>query len=301
MSLPSSGAISMSNMDAEIGVSNTATISLGSNNVRMMGGQANGSSGAISANSFYGKTYQDGSTSARAAPSALFIKQLTGTTTNGIYWVKPASGISATQVYCDMNTNGGGYMLIARSNPAGISSGSWGWQGTAIGSPTTYSAAYQLPIYTWYQAGYSFSEYIFGNQNDNISNNWGPFIYQVVLNSLSTFMTSDTQQSGYSYATLKSNTNIYGTTSFPGMQGAIGYPVSGTTNNFYYMRDCCGFAGYGAYATGMATTYCSSTSVQFYAGPWCSGATLSGNTYVQGGSSSAGNTGGTSQYMIMVR
>jgi len=54
----------------------------------------------------------NGSSPARAAVSARAIKQLTGTTTNGYYWIKPTSFDVPRYIYCDMNTNGGGWMLI---------------------------------------------------------------------------------------------------------------------------------------------------------------------------------------------
>lgn len=53
----------------------------------------------------------DGSSSASAAPSAQHIKTITGTTTSGIYWINvPNLGVS--QVYCDMSTDGGGWMML---------------------------------------------------------------------------------------------------------------------------------------------------------------------------------------------
>lgn len=257
---------------------------------------------AISYGPTIGAGTGDGSSAANAGSSALAIKRLTGTTTDGLYWVKAPSG-TATQVWCDMNTSGGGWMLVARTHPsAAPSSGTWGWRATTVfGAATTYTNGFCLDLLNWYNNGFKFYSYIFGNQLNNISNTWGPFIYQVGLSNPDTFMTSDTQQSGSTYDTLKSDTSIYWTTAFPGMQQAIGYATTGTTNNIFYMRDCCGFAGYGITPTGMATTYCSDVPHAGYCGPWCNGATLSGNTYVQGGSSSSSNTGGTNQCMIMVR
>ena len=61
-------------------------------------------------------TYFDGSTSERAAPSALYIKNLTATNTNGVYWINlPVVG--ATQVYCIMDTavDGGGWMMAMKA------------------------------------------------------------------------------------------------------------------------------------------------------------------------------------------
>ena len=97
---------------------------------------------------------------------------------------------------------------------------------------------------------------------------------------------------------------MYGSAGFPGMQNQVGFAASGTTNNFYYMRDCCGFAGYGGYATYMNTTYCGSDSVVYYSGPWCGGSAQDGSGNFLSGTylTAAGNRyGGTNQYMIMVK
>lgn len=71
-----------------------------------------------------GVTY-DGSTAAQAAPSAKYIKDITGTTTSGLYWILINN--VPTQLYCDMSSiNGGGWTLIGKSG-----GGSWhnpdGW------------------------------------------------------------------------------------------------------------------------------------------------------------------------------
>lgn len=67
----------------------------------------------------------DGSSPIKAATSARAIKELTGTTTNGYYWIKPTGYDVPRYVYCDMNTNGGGWMLI-------------GWHGGAAGGANSH-------------------------------------------------------------------------------------------------------------------------------------------------------------------
>lgn len=225
---------------------------------------------------------------------------------DGYYTLYPKANSGPQTIWCDMTTDGGGWMMIARSHPSTVNYGTtnWGWQGGRIGNITDFTQAYQAGWYTLWYGEATFTEYIFGNRA-NINNNvWGSFVYKVSLSSYSTFITSDTQQSGSAYSVLNTDTGVYQFTNFPGMQGAIGFPVTGTSNNFYYMRDCCGFSTYGGTPTAMNTTYCGSDSVTGYSGPWCGGSSTDGSgnflsgTYVTGG----GNRyGGTNQYMIMVR
>lgn len=263
-----------------------------------------------SANIFVDRTFTyritfttDGSTSARAGASALAIKQLTGTTTDGLYFIRPGSG-AVQQIYCDMNTDGGGWMMIARSHPTNGPGSGWGWTGDLIGGVTDFTQAYQAGWGArFHNNGATFSEWIFGNRANVNNNAWGPFIYKRSNFNYTTFYTSDTQQSA-DYTTLKSNTSVYGSALPPGMQSAIGFAATGTANNIYYMRDCCGFSSYGGTPTGMNTTYCGSDSVVYYAGPWCGGSSSDGNgNFLNNVSVTGGGNiyGGTNQYMIMVR
>ena len=304
MTLPvAPNSISFSQINTEIGNAATSLRSIGALSSRTL---ANVSSGTIALSNFRGKTALNGSTSLLAAPSAQYIKNLTGTTTNGLYWIKPGTNPTAFQVYCDMNTDGGGWMLVARSDPNTVNYGgtNWGWQGNAIGAVGTYSEAFQAGWWNkWHNYGATFSSLLFGNRSNINNSAWGSFIYKISNINYTSFLTSDTQQ-GYTNSTVQSDLGVYGSTSFPGMQNQVGFAASGTTNNFYYMRDCCGFAGYGGYATYMNTTYCGSDSVVYYSGPWCGGSAQDGSgnflsgTYVTAG----GNRyGGTNQYMIMVK
>jgi hypothetical protein len=208
-------------------------------------------------------------------------------------------------VWCDMTTDSGGWMMIARSHPTTVNYNgkNWGWQGGDIGSVKDFSQAYQAGWWSYWHGNATFTSYIFGNRTNINNNTWGSFIYKESGLTYSTFMTSDTQQGGNT-SVLKTDTSVYQFTNFPGMQGAIGFPVSGTANNLYYMRDCCGFTTYGGVATAMITTYCGSDAVTGYAGPWCGGSSTDGSgNFLSGTYLSAGvnRYGGTNQYMIMVR
>lgn len=59
----------------------------------------------------------DGSSAASAGANAQSIKSFSGTTTDGLYWIKNANINNGTpfQVYCDMNTGGRGWTLILTS------------------------------------------------------------------------------------------------------------------------------------------------------------------------------------------
>lgn len=213
---------------------------------------------------------------------------------------------SGKLVWCDMTTDGGGWMMIARSHPTVVNYNgqNWGWRGGEIGSVRDFTQAYQAGWFSnWHNNNRTFTEFIFGNRKNINNNQWGSFVYKQFNINYTTFITSDTQQSA-SRTTLKSDLAVYGSAAFPGMQGAIGFPITGTTNNLYYMRDCCGYSTYGGRPTAMITTFCGSDTVIHHSGPWCGGASTDGNGDFLSGSylSAGGRTyGGTSQYMIMVR
>lgn len=58
----------------------------------------------------------DGSSAAAAAPSAAAIKTLTGTNTDGVYWIDLPT-VGPTQIYCIMNSavGGGGWMMAMKA------------------------------------------------------------------------------------------------------------------------------------------------------------------------------------------
>lgn len=84
------------------------------------------------------RKWYDGSSSTLAAPSASYIKSITGTTTNGSYWIKSDTG--AVQTYCLMaSIDGGGWTLIGKSG-----GGSWhdpnGWLKSSVGTMTSIAS-----------------------------------------------------------------------------------------------------------------------------------------------------------------
>lgn len=61
------------------------------------------------------KRWKDGSTRELANTSAQAIKTITGTTTDGTYWIRPPGSPDAFQVHCYMSLESGGWMLALRT------------------------------------------------------------------------------------------------------------------------------------------------------------------------------------------
>jgi hypothetical protein len=74
---------------------------------------------------------RDGLTSETAAPSCWSIKQSYPASADGIYWLVTPKLIQPNQFYCDMTTDGGGWVLIGRGREG------WTFPYWGQGSPST--------------------------------------------------------------------------------------------------------------------------------------------------------------------
>jgi hypothetical protein len=157
---------------------------------------------------------QDGLTSATAGTSAYQIKQTTGTTTDGLYWVKNSNinGGTPFQVYCDMNTNGGGWILLVTSTK----SQDWTTTNVLLRGTPSISASYSILQYA-----------------DYFKRSTTGFQYMLGANTVATDRTSWayaggiwTANAAYSFAsTTNANTNVTNNQWFTG--GDTGYSDNG--------------------------------------------------------------------------
>jgi hypothetical protein len=106
------------------------------------------------------KKWFDGLSSGNAGASAEAIKGITGTTTNGLYWIKPVGAASAEQVYCIMDNSvgdSGGWMsafnILSNSN-SGLTGGAADWFNTAfwdtqtsMNTGTTLTSNFKTNVY----------------------------------------------------------------------------------------------------------------------------------------------------------
>lgn len=102
-----------------------------------------------------------GSSPETAAPSAREIRRVTGTTQNGFYWIKPGNQ-EPIWVYCDMNYDDGGWVLVMANARAGQVTGIGGTNG--IGAPTYY----QSINHVWYNGNVDY-----GARGSGINNTAG--------------------------------------------------------------------------------------------------------------------------------
>ncbi|MGQ2937092.1 fibrinogen-like YCDxxxxGGGW domain-containing protein [Aeromicrobium sp.] len=82
-----------------------------------------------------GTVVPDGSTQASAAASCWEVKQVEPSATDGVYWLLTPQLRTPTQFYCDMTTDGGGWVLVGRGRDG------WRWDGDAQGTPAQIAKA----------------------------------------------------------------------------------------------------------------------------------------------------------------
>jgi hypothetical protein len=140
----------------------------------------------------------DGSSPQRAATSAAAIKTLTGTTTNGFYWINlPVAG--PTLVFCDMNTDGGGWMHCgtftdnnerhnnAQTHPwaaplfnsqyTGI------WQDNSVLGTQSFTADFKNNVWNYFPM----TQQLMKDSGASLRNLWYTGANQITAQSLSTF------------------------------------------------------------------------------------------------------------------
>ena len=71
----------------------------------------------------------DGSSPATAAASCWEVKQVKPSAADGTYWLLTPQLRTPTQFFCDMTTDGGGWVLVGRGRDG------WQWDGDAQGTP----------------------------------------------------------------------------------------------------------------------------------------------------------------------
>ncbi len=189
----------------------------------------------------------DGSSSTLAAASAMDIKRLTGTNTNGSYWINLPT-VGATQIYCIMDSayDGGGWMMILKATTGttfNYTSTYWSENNTLNPSDVTQNNA---------DAKYNSFNYFAGKD------------YMAIWPDISTGTYGSGSIIGTSTYTWLQN-NFYGgnrITSLSFFGNQVGQYDS---NNFggYFIKDAKTYSGFQT-ANSTATPFSSQVDIRFY-------------------------------------
>jgi hypothetical protein len=132
------------------------------------------------------RKWADGSNAASAAPNAEYIKSITGTTTNGEYYIACDDG-TARLAFCDMSIEAGGWVGIMTIKASDGIRWDWGnaiWTNdTAYGSNSTfYSAAHKSNVWRHFS---NWTEIMVLNHNTGSANSLGRYELLSAYNSYS--------------------------------------------------------------------------------------------------------------------
>ena len=172
-----------------------------------------------------------GSTQSNPGSSAASIKALSGTTTDGWYWVTLPT-VGATYVYCDMNTNGGGWMLAAKvytdtSRFNGYSSTDWTTVGlfNQIQGPT-YAGHIKSDVFNYWVTTVGL-RLCTGTVTNNLYENWVGY-------SMVSLMNATTQNSQNTRSQWLAFIEAGGGTAASNFSGQPNCNQAGTNKNYNY-------------------------------------------------------------------
>ena len=144
----------------------SATDPIGSSEVQIYFNSSSKTMRVFNGTTFTSVNVKDGSSPSLAAESAVYLKDIAGINNNGTYYINWNG--TPTQIYCDMQTNGGGWMLFACADgnaawfPGNTGTTAWDQLSYSYG---TYSASGNIGEYWKDYNGMNVSDLMFVTSN----------------------------------------------------------------------------------------------------------------------------------------